>query len=137
MTLREQFEKETGIVSWVTVDGANLFTEDYVEWLEQRQETASAVDTIVGLPVETKETEFAVPKDVAICCDCGTEIYAYVDGWVLEDEENDLWKASSISYDCEDWEACIQLRNRGSYDDAIAMNNRVLKWLNSKYRWSR
>jgi len=95
------------------------------------------LEGIVSLPVVTKETEFPIPKNVAVCCDCGTEIYAYVDGWVLEDEEKDLWKADSISYDCEDWEACIKIQNRGSYEDSIQMSNRILKWLNAQYRWNR
>ncbi|MAO65088.1 MAG: hypothetical protein CL666_08810 [Balneola sp.] len=45
MNLRKEFEKETGLSAY---NYGGVPKGDYAEWLEQRLETASAVDTIVS-----------------------------------------------------------------------------------------
>ncbi|HSH23981.1 MAG TPA: hypothetical protein VLA13_00370 [Massilibacterium sp.] len=47
MKLREQFEKEAQVGKYTRNNDAETYFKLYSKWLEQRQETASAVDTIV------------------------------------------------------------------------------------------
>lgn len=80
MTLREQYELETGgVISMEfkhpeTGAPCNGFSGEYVQWLEQRLESASAVDTIVS-SAEWISVEDRVPPDGAyLCCN--------LDGWI-------------------------------------------------------
>jgi len=52
VSLRDEYEKETGEFVEVTSYGLDAFTREYVEWLESMLEEERAVRTMVKLRVE-------------------------------------------------------------------------------------